>query len=54
LVFHPRYALKGRISPKNGIRYMAATVGSRGVKNWELNTRTSTLFIMPRQMTVAT
>ena len=49
--FHSLYALKGRIIPKNGIMYMAATVGSRGVKNSELKKMIRTLFMTPRQMT---
>jgi hypothetical protein len=52
--FQLRYALSGTISAKKGIMYMAATVGSMGVKNSELKTITSTLFMIPRQMTAAT
>ena len=52
-VLQLRYALNGTISAKKGIMYMAATVGSMGVKNSELKTITSTLFMIPRQMTAA-
>jgi hypothetical protein len=36
--------------PKKGIIYIADSVGSRGPKNSEAKTMTSTLFTLPRQI----